>query len=318
MKTLQWLCCIAAMSGLFMPACAQESETQEQGGAPRQVSAIPAGKTITLDDMLTILEKNRAEFAADVNLTSLDLLVDVLGRIKATRAIAEKKPKDPQAISQVRACSLLTEAAVVQMKIAANRRLLDSLNAKNTAVAEDLSVVYDNISEFEHSRASELKAELGDKQRKLDEERRKAEALRAEAEKKFSQLRSALIQVSSDARGTIISMSDILFETNKANLTADLKTSLAKIAGILIVFKNSHVIVEGHTDNTGTEEYNQKLSEARAENVMNFLIEQGVAADRLNAVGYGLTKPIADNETKEGRQKNRRVDLIVQEDGEVK
>jgi outer membrane protein OmpA-like peptidoglycan-associated protein len=108
-------------------------------------------------------------------------------------------------------------------------------------------------------------------------------------------------------------MSDILFKVNKADLTPDLKTSLAKIAGILLVFKTSNVIVEGHTDNQGAAEYNQKLSERRAENVMNFLIEQGVGQDRLTAVGYGLTKPIADNSTKEGRQKNRRVDLIVQE-----
>ncbi|MBN2038287.1 MAG: OmpA family protein, partial [Chitinispirillaceae bacterium] len=195
----------------------------------------------------------------------------------------------------------------------AGRMQIDSIGAKRRAVARELGAVYDEISDFEQSRASKLRSELDDKQRKLDEERRKAAQLRAEAEKKFSELRSALIQVTTDARGTIISMSDILFETNKANLTTDLKTSLAKIAGILIVFKNSKVVIEGHTDNTGTEEYNQKLSEARAENVMNFLIEQGVDAERLTAVGYGLRNPIADNSTKEGRQKNRRVDLIVQE-----
>ncbi len=108
-------------------------------------------------------------------------------------------------------------------------------------------------------------------------------------------------------------MSDILFEVNKANLTADLRTSLAKIAGILLVFKASNIIIEGHTDNQGSADYNQKLSEKRAENVMNFLVEQGVEQTRLSSVGYGLTKPIADNTTKEGRQKNRRVDLIIQE-----
>ena len=108
-------------------------------------------------------------------------------------------------------------------------------------------------------------------------------------------------------------MSDILFETGKANLTPDLKTSLAKIAGILLVFKNSNVVVEGHTDNVGTEQYNQRLSENRAENVMRFLIEQGVSPTRLTAVGYAFHRPIAPNTTREGRAKNRRVDLIVQE-----
>ena len=122
-----------------------------------------------------------------------------------------------------------------------------------------------------------------------------------------------MIQVRNDARGTIISMSDILFEVNKANLTGDLKTSLAKIAGILLVFKESNITVEGHTDNQGSEEYNQTLSEKRAENVKNFLIDQGVDSSRLSSVGYAFSRPIADNTTKEGRQKNRRVDLIIQE-----
>ena len=137
------------------------------------------------------------------------------------------------------------------------------------------------------------------------------EAMKSEADKKFKELQSSLIQVTNDARGTIISMSDILFETGKANLTADLKTSLAKIAGILLVFKTSRVIVEGHTDNVGSEEYNQGLSERRAENVMNFLIEQGVTPSRLTAIGYGFSRPISDNETSEGRAKNRRTQFRI-------
>jgi hypothetical protein len=202
------------------------------------------GRAVSLDDMATILEKHRVLYAPDVNFNSLDLFVDALGRIKATRAAMEEKPDDPANASRVQACSLLVEAAVVQMRIAANRRLLDSLNAKTNAAAEELSAVYDSISDFEQSRASKLKAELVDKQGKLDEERRKAEQLRAEAEKKFS--------------------------------------------------------------------------EARAENVMKFLIEQGVTGGRLKAIGYGLTKPIADNSTEEGRRKNRRVDLIIQEESKGK
>jgi len=98
----------------------------------------------------------------------------------------------------------------------------------------------------------------------------------------------------------------------KATLTQDLKTNLAKIAGILTIYKDANVQVEGHTDNVGGEEYNQKLSEKRAENVMQFLINPGgIAATRLTSMGYGFTKPIADNATKEGRQKNRRVDLVI-------
>ncbi len=107
-------------------------------------------------------------------------------------------------------------------------------------------------------------------------------------------------------------MSDILFDVGKATLTQDLKTNLAKIAGILTIYKDANVQVEGHTDNVGGEEYNQKLSEKRASNVMDFLVSPGgIAAARLTSVGYGFTKPLADNATKEGRQKNRRVDLVI-------
>ena len=134
---------------------------------------------------------------------------------------------------------------------------------------------------------------------------------REDAEKRFGELNSALIQVRKDARGTIISMSDILFDVGKATLTPDLKTSLAKIAGILTIYKDANVLVEGHTDNVGGEEYNQKLSEKRAGNVMEFLVHRAASADAAHFQGYGFSKPIADNATKEGRQKNRRVDLVI-------
>ena len=104
---------------------------------------------------------------------------------------------------------------------------------------------------------------------------------------------------------------DILFAVGKADLTGNLKTSLAKIVGILTVYKESKVIIEGHTDNTGSQKLNNKLSLDRAENVMKFMVEQGLVADRLSAKGYGMTQPVADNKTKAGRQKNRRVDLII-------
>jgi outer membrane protein OmpA-like peptidoglycan-associated protein len=162
-------------------------------------------------------------------------------------------------------------------------------------------------------REKKLQSELAEKQRLLEEERRKAEERQADARKKLDALQSKLINVHKDARGIILSMSDILFDVNKATLTPDLKTSLAKIAGILTVYSESNIIVEGHTDNTGSVELNQKLSEQRAGNVRQFMVEQGIAGARLKSEGFGFSRPIGDNSTSEGRQKNRRVDLVIQD-----
>jgi len=162
-------------------------------------------------------------------------------------------------------------------------------------------------------READLKKKLAAEKKALAEERAKAEARQAEAMNKLNELQSKLIQVSKDARGIILSMSDILFDVNKATLKADLKTSLAKVAGILSVYQQFNVSIEGNTDNTGSAEHNMKLSQQRADNVKAFLVEQGIDAARLDAKGLGMTMPIADNSTKEGRQKNRRVDLVIQD-----
>lgn len=160
---------------------------------------------------------------------------------------------------------------------------------------------------------ADLQKQLEAEKKALAEERAKAEARQAEAMNKLNELQSKLIQVTKDARGIILSMSDILFDVNKATLKADLKTSLAKVAGILSVYQQFNVSIEGNTDNTGSAEHNMKLSQQRADNVKNFLVEQGIDAGRLTAKGLGMTVPIADNKTKEGRQKNRRVDLVIQD-----
>ena len=152
-----------------------------------------------------------------------------------------------------------------------------------------------------------------DLQKELAEERAKAEARQQEAMNKLNELQSQMIQVTKSARGIILSMSDILFDVNKASLKADLKTSLAKVAGILSDYQQFNVSIEGNTDNTGSEEHNMKLSQQRADNVKAFLVEQGIAGERLTAKGLGMTMPVADNSTKEGRQKNRRVDLVIQD-----
>jgi len=109
-------------------------------------------------------------------------------------------------------------------------------------------------------------------------------------------------------------MSDLLFEFGKADLKPELKENLAEIAGILKnLLTDATVIVEGHTDNVGNAAANKKLSEQRAGEVVKYLTGRGVAKTRLKSVGYGSTKPVADNSTDEGKAKNRRVELVIKD-----
>jgi len=132
-------------------------------------------------------------------------------------------------------------------------------------------------------------------------------------EKLRSQLNSVLA-TSESARGLIVNMSDVLFDTGKYSLKPGTQISLAKVAGILEAYPGLKVQVEGYTDIVGSDQLNQKLSENRANAVMNFLVSQGVQQSNISAAGYGKSDPVADNGTSAGRAQNRRVNLVVSGD----
>jgi outer membrane protein OmpA-like peptidoglycan-associated protein len=122
---------------------------------------------------------------------------------------------------------------------------------------------------------------------------------------------SAVLQTRETARGLIMNMSDVLFAFNKYELKPEAREKLAKISGILLAYPDLKVQVEGYTDNIGSDDYNQKLSEQRADSVRDYLVKQNVPEDNITAEGFGKTNPIADNSTNSGRAENRRVELVV-------
>lgn len=140
----------------------------------------------------------------------------------------------------------------------------------------------------------------------------------AEAEKEKAALRAQLLQqlntilqTRDSARGLIVNMSDVLFDTASYTLKPGAREKLAKISGIVLAHPGLNLKIEGYTDSVGSDEYNQQLSENRASAVREFLIEQGVAGSGVTAQGFGKTQPVASNDTPEGRQRNRRVELVV-------
>jgi outer membrane protein OmpA-like peptidoglycan-associated protein len=113
------------------------------------------------------------------------------------------------------------------------------------------------------------------------------------------------------ARGLIVSMSDVLFDTGKFSLKPGAREKLAKVAGILLSYPGLNIAVGGYTDNVGGDEMNQKLSENRAGSVRDYLVAQGVTSNSVGATGFGNSLPVASNDNASGRQENRRVELVV-------
>jgi outer membrane protein OmpA-like peptidoglycan-associated protein len=177
-------------------------------------------------------------------------------------------------------------------------------------------LITDLASATDDARQGTLELERGlreDLRNELEKTRQEAADRQNQLYQALQQIQGKYAQITRDARGTIISLADILFDFNKATLKRDVEFSLVRVATILNQFPEMKIAVEGHTDNVGTAEYNLDLSKRRAQAVADFLASQGVSADRMTVAGYGMTRPVADNSTEEGRQKNRRVDLVVQD-----
>ncbi|MGD1093560.1 MAG: OmpA family protein [Bryobacteraceae bacterium] len=148
-----------------------------------------------------------------------------------------------------------------------------------------------------------------------------SDRLRQQAEQNQAQLRqqlldqfNSILQTRDTARGLIVNMSDVLFDTGKYALRPGAREKLAKVSGIIMSHPGLRIQVEGHTDSVGGDEYNMRLSENRADAVRGYLVEQGVQPGNVTAQGFGKTLPVADNTTAAGRQMNRRVELVVSGD----
>jgi outer membrane protein OmpA-like peptidoglycan-associated protein len=120
-----------------------------------------------------------------------------------------------------------------------------------------------------------------------------------------------ILETRDSARGLIVSMSDVLFDTGKYSLMPGAREKLAKVAGILVAYPGLNIEVGGYTDNVGSDEMNQKLSENRAGSVRDYLVAEGVAKNTVTSKGFGNTLPVASNDNSAGRQSNRRVELVV-------
>jgi len=147
-------------------------------------------------------------------------------------------------------------------------------------------------------------------------ERQKQEAIRQKEEMRARLLRqlNQVLETKDTERGLVVSMPDVLFDSGQYTLKPVARERLARISGIVLAYPDLRLEVEGYTDNIGSDEYNQRLSEKRAATVRDYLIDSGVSINNVYAKGYGKLRPVADNTTSAGRKLNRRVEMIVSGD----
>jgi outer membrane protein OmpA-like peptidoglycan-associated protein len=173
------------------------------------------------------------------------------------------------------------------------------LIANQTASANAISSAQ---ADAEQSRLAAQKAQMNEQQANSDQA-----AMRAQ----LSEQLNKILATRESARGLIVSMSDVLFDTGHYTLKPGAREKLAKVAGILISYPGLNIEVGGYTDNVGGDDMNMKLSANRADAVRDYLVGQGVVTGSVSAMGYGNTLPVASNDNAAGRQENRRVELVV-------
>jgi outer membrane protein OmpA-like peptidoglycan-associated protein len=174
-------------------------------------------------------------------------------------------------------------------------------------------------SEVERERLTVERVQGELQQARLDALKAQAAVAVAEQEKNAlrEQLREQLnmfLETRESARGLIMMVPDVLFVTASARLTTEAREKLARVSGILAAQPDLHIVAEGHTDNVGDADTNQRLSEQRAQGVLSYLVQQKIPLTAVNVAGFGETRPVASNDTPEGRRQNRRVELIVSGD----
>jgi outer membrane protein OmpA-like peptidoglycan-associated protein len=223
----------------------------------------------------------------------------------ATDAAEARRKADEESRRQAE----LAAAREAQMKAEADAAALKAKAEAAEAKAEANAAAAKAAAEQDALRAKEEAA-------KAEAERARQEAERAEREKqelraKLLEQFNRILETRDTPRGLVVTMADVLFDTGKYDLRPAAREKLARLSGIVLAHPGLILQVEGHTDSTGSDELNQKLSERRASTTRDYLIKQGLAEGNVTAMGFGKTMPVADNSTADGRQKNRRVEIIV-------
>jgi outer membrane protein OmpA-like peptidoglycan-associated protein len=244
----------------------------------------------------------RAQGQADEATRQKERAESDAAKAQVAKAQAESDAVNAQAArTQAESNAAKAQADAADAQAAAAKAKSDMADSQATS-ASALSAAQ---ADAEQSRLAAQQANLSAQQAETDKT-----AMRA----KLSEQLNSILQTRDSARGLIVSMSDVLFDTGKYSLKPGAREKLAKVAGILLAYPGLNIEVGGYTDNVGGDAMNQTLSENRADSVRDYLVQQGVATNSVSAKGFGNTLPVASNDNSAGRQQNRRVELLVSGD----
>lgn len=297
---------------------AEESYRGKQNKAAIEAAAKEATETAEEARLMAVKQKAEDEAQAAAAAREAKARADAEGEAKR-RADAENARAQAEAAraaaeqAKAEALKMKQEAEAAAQEAARQRAAAEKATAEAVAQQQVLAAETDKARQAAaQSDTLRQQAELAKQQ--AEKEKQQAEFEKQELRARLLQQLNSILATRDSARGLVANMSDVLFRSGSFELLPGARERLAKVSGIVLAYPTLHVAIEGHTDSVGSDDYNQQLSERRAQAVRDYFVQQGINSAAVEARGYGKTEPIASNDTPEGRQQNRRVELILSGD----
>lgn len=237
---------------------------------------------------------------------------DAQAQAAAEKAKAEQSAREAAEQAKARQEADAARAAAMQAKAEADAAAQNAQQQRAEAdAARAAALAQQQAAQAEAEKARQAAQEADAQRQQADALRQQAEADKAALRERLRNQLNTILETRETQRGLIVNINDVLFDFGKYTLKPGAREKLSKVAGILLAYPGLNVQLEGHTDSIGSDDFNQKLSQERADAVRIYLTSQGVPETTVTASGLGKADPVADNSTAAGRQQNRRVDMVV-------
>jgi outer membrane protein OmpA-like peptidoglycan-associated protein len=290
---------------------AQEYERRKQGKTPIGTVARAAAQAAE-DARLITLEKKQQERVAAERRRSQERIRQAQSEADREAARADEarleaqRQSDQRALAeQERQAAELAKSQADQARLAAQQEKIEAQQQLQQAEAARQAALQQQQALSQQAEQARLQAQQAEQARLQSEQQ--AEQQRQRLLQQLNQV----LQTKDTAKGLIVNVSDVLFDTGKATLKPGARVRLARVAGIILAYPDLKLEVDGYTDSTGSLDFNMGLSERRAAAVRNFLVSQGVSSANIAERGFGPDNPVSSNSTAAGRQMNRRVEMVV-------